>query len=205
MGRQDVTRSLDAERLRGFTRALLTDIRALEHMLREDMFETGVRRLGAEQELFLVNPGWRPAPVATDILLQIDGKEFTTELARFNLEINLDPLTLEAGAFDLLRGNLETLVQTVREEAHRHRAEVLLTGILPTLTKSDLTLANMTPRERYYALNDAVTRACGGCYHIFIQGTDELRIDHDSVMLEGCNTSFQIHLQVDADLSLIHI
>jgi hypothetical protein len=32
-----------------------------------------------------------------------------------------------------------------------------------------------------------------------IQGADELNIEHDSVMLEGGNTSFQVHLQVDPE------
>ena len=31
------------------------------------------------------------------------------------------------------------------------------------------------------------------------KGLDELSIAHDSVMVEACNTSFQVHLQVDAD------
>ncbi len=199
MGRHDVTPDLDPQRFRAFTRALLNDLRALDHMLREGMFETGMRRIGAEQELFLVGPGWRPAPLATDILPNLRGHEFTTELARFNLELNLDPLPLEAGAFERLHAYLVELLGQVRDEAKRHRAEVLLTGILPTLAKSDLSLTNMTPRDRYTALNEAVTRACGGCYQIFIQGTDELRIEHDSVMLEGCNTSFQVHLQVDPE------
>ena len=37
----------------------------------------------------------------------------------------------------------------------------------------------------------------GRPYKLRIQGTDELHTEHDSVMLESCNTSFQVHLQVD--------
>ena len=40
---------------RKFTRAILADVYALERMLREDRFESGVRRIGAEQELFLLD------------------------------------------------------------------------------------------------------------------------------------------------------
>jgi hypothetical protein len=32
-----------------------------------------------------------------------------------------------------------------------------------------------------------------------IKGLDELRINHDNVMFEACNTSFQIHFQVGGD------
>jgi CBS domain-containing protein len=197
MGRHDVTPDLAPQQFRAFTRALLTDVRALDHMIREGMFETEIRRMGAEQEVFLVNRGWRPASVATQVLEQLEQKELTTELALFNLEMNLDPLVLEAGCFRRLEDMLTRLIGLVRDRAHEHRAEVVLTGILPTLSKSDLSLENMTPRDRYYALNEALRRTGSGRYQIYIQGTDELHIQHDSVMFEGCNTSFQLHLQVE--------
>jgi CBS domain-containing protein len=87
----------------------------------------------------------------------------------------------------------------VRGAAWKVGAEVVLTGILPTLGKSDLSLDNITPQRRYHELNDALTRMRGGAYRLQIEGRDELYIEHDSVMLEACNTSCQVHLQVDAD------
>jgi CBS domain-containing protein len=39
----------------------------------------------------------------------------------------------------------------------------------------------------------------GSDFEFSIQGLDELVISHDSVMVEACNSSFQVHLQVDAD------
>jgi CBS domain-containing protein len=54
----------------------------------------------------------------------------------------------------------------------------------------------MVPAERYFALNEALTRLRGGPYSMQIKGTDELRITHDSVMLEAANASFQVHFQV---------
>ena len=41
-------------------------------MLDMDMFETGVRRIGAEQEMFLVDQASRPAPIAMEVLDAID-------------------------------------------------------------------------------------------------------------------------------------
>jgi hypothetical protein len=93
MGEQDVRERSQAEDIRVFLKDLLKDVRAFEKMLEEDLFESGVRRIGAEQELFLVDHHWRPAPIATEILELLDDSHFTTELARFNLEFNLDPLT----------------------------------------------------------------------------------------------------------------
>ncbi len=182
---------------RGFTNALLRDLRALDHMLDNDLFETGIRRIGAEQEMFLVNEAWRPASTAIEILEGIDGP-FTTELALYNLEANVEPRVLEGECFSSLEGRVHELVGAAREVAKASGTEIVLTGILPTLSKSDVTLENITPRSRYYALNEAFTTARGGePYKLRIQGRDELYTAHESVMLESCNTSFQVHLQVE--------
>ena len=91
MGRQDLTTGHTDEELRAFMKAILADVHGLERMLQEERFETGVRRIGAEQEMFLVTRACRPAPIAMDVLEKLDSPSFTTELARFNLEANLTP------------------------------------------------------------------------------------------------------------------
>lgn len=196
---QDLVPEQNPESFRAFTRALLTDLQALERMLESGMIESGVRRIGAEQEFFLVGRGWRPAPKGVEVLARL-GDPFTPELARFNLEVNLDPALLEGDAFSSMERELDRLLLQAREAARAEGAEVCLTGILPTLAKSDLSLDNITPRARYYALNDALDRMRNGAvYRLRIEGTDELLVEHDSVMLESCNTSAQVHLQVSAE------
>lgn len=73
---------------------------------------------------------------------------------------------------------------------------MLLTGILPTMNKSDMGMSSMTPNPRYRALNDALSKLRGSDYEFYIKGLDEFIVKHDSVMLESCNTSFQVHFQV---------
>lgn len=187
------------DQTRAFSKALLRDLRALERMLAEGLFESGVRRIGVEQEMFLVNDGWRPTPAALDVLERLDGP-FGTELALFNLEANVEPRLLEGRCFSDLEKRLETLIEEVRTAASEVGAEVVLTGILPTLSKSDVSLDNLTPINRYKALNAALSAMRNGePYKLRIEGADELNIEHDSVMLESCNTSFQVHLQVDPE------
>lgn len=195
----DLVPERSPEAIRIFTRALLRDLQALERILADGLIESGVRRFGAEQEMFLVNQAWRPAPVAVEVLDDLDDEPFTTELARFNLEANLSPRVLEGACFSEMHAELDAYVERVRQAARRQNAEVVLTGILPTLGKSDLSLENITPRARYYALNETMLAAGGGAFRLRIRGTDELMIEHDSVMLESCNTSCQVHLQVTAD------
>lgn len=197
---QDVTGTRTTpEQTRAFSKALLRDLRALEHMLSEGLIESGVRRMGAEQEMFLVNEGWRPTPAALDVLERLDGP-FGTELALFNLEANVEPRLLESGCFGDLEARLDVLVNEVHEAAGQVGAQVVLTGILPTLSKSDVSLKNRTPMSRYRALDEALSAMRNGePYKLRIEGADELNIEHDSVMLESCNTSFQVHLQVDPE------
>ena len=75
----------------------------------------------------------------------------------------------------------------------------VLIGILPTIRKQDLGLDNMVPSPRYRALNDVMHKMRGGPFEFSIKGIDELLVKHDSVMVEACNASFQVHLQVDYD------
>ena len=168
-------------------------------MLREGWIEEGVRRIGAEQEMFLVGEDWRPASLATRVLDRLGGPPFTTELALFNLEANLDPLHLSGRCFSDLHAALDGAIAEVSDAADREGARVLLAGHLPTLVKSDLTLDQITPVQRYYTLNEALTRMRGGEYSLRMEGVDELMLEHDSVMLEACNASFQVHLQVGVE------
>lgn len=196
MGEKEVQLAVDQDELRVFTQALLRDVHALERMLHTGSIETGVRRIGVEQEMFLVDEMFRPAPVAVEALSLISDPRVTTEIGRFNLECNVDPLLFGSDCLSRMEGELLALLDTVYEATSTLGAKPVITGILPTLRKSDLTLDNMVPAKRYYALNDALTRLRGGPYVLSIKGTDELRLTHDSVMLESCNASFQVHFQV---------
>lgn len=178
---------------------LLDDVRALDQMIRGDLFEQGVTRIGAEQELFLVDSVHRPAPRSMELLERIDDPHFTTELARFNLEFNLDPLELTPDCLSRLHEDLETHLGHARAAAREMGIDVLMTGILPTLEKEDMSLDNMTPNPRYFALNQVMREIRGSDFRLHMKGQDEMSLRHDSVMLEACNTSFQVHLQVSAE------
>jgi len=197
MGQHQVALDLDERKLQEFMSALLQDLRALEFMIDNDMLETDVVRIGAEQEMFLVDQDLRPAPVALEVLERARDSRLTTEIAKFNLEANLTPLKLGAHSFRGLEEELREILNIVRTNAHSVGADLLLAGILPTLRQSDLTLENITPVPRYYQLNHSVTRLRGGPFSIHIKGLDELQVSHENIMMESCNTSFQLHLQVN--------
>jgi CBS domain-containing protein/gamma-glutamylcysteine synthetase len=199
MGEERVGSELEGKPRRAFIRRVLTDLHALEQMLDSGMIERRRRHIGAEQEVFLVDRNWRPAMAALELLEQIDDPRFTTELGLFNLEMNLDPLIFGGDCLRRLEAQLNELLTHLRNEAREVGVEVVLTGILPTLRKTDLGLENMTPKPRYFALNKAMSALRGGAYELSIKGLDELLLKHDSVMLEACNASFQVHFQVGAE------
>src|SRR6185369_7112817 len=198
MGEHNVEQSVDEKKAQAFMRALLEDLRALAFMLNHGGIETGITRIGAEQEMFLVDSHLRPAPVSLEVLKHANEPRLTTEIARFNLEANLTPLELADNCFSRMEGELTEVIGRARESAAKLGADVLLSGILPTLNKSDLTLDNLTPMARYRELDRGVIRLRGGPLSIHIKGLDELHLTHDNVMMESCNTSFQIHFQSNA-------
>jgi len=196
MGDLNVRIAKNSKDLNDFTRSLLSDIHALETMLEEDWFNTSPKYIGAEQEMCLVDRHYKPSPKAMEVLSKLEGKNFTTELAKFNMELNLDPLILKGGCFDQLEKNLREELEHARNIAETHSSEIILTGILPTFRKFDLTIENLTPYERYYALMEAIGKMRGKSHEFKISSVDELNFKHDSALLEACNTSFQVHLQV---------
>ncbi len=198
MGEHNVSAIQDLQQAQAFMHALLNDLTALEQIIEGGRIETGVRRIGAEQEMFLVDAGMRPAAVAPQILSALNEPRLTTEIGRFNLEANLSPQLFTGGCLRALEEELQELVALARQGAADCNAKVLLTGILPTLRQSDLTLDKLSPGARYDELNRVLQRLRGGRFHVYIKGLDELQLTHDNVLLEACCTSFQVHLQVSA-------
>ncbi|HYV11133.1 MAG TPA: CBS domain-containing protein [Pyrinomonadaceae bacterium] len=198
MGEHQVEQHADETKAQAFMKALLEDLRALAFMLENGRVETGVTRIGAEQEMFLIDRYFRPAPVSLEVLKQANDARLTTEIARFNLEANLTPLKLENDCFSRMEQELAQVIEIARKSAATQNVDILLSGILPTLQKSDLTLDNLTPVARYHELDRGVIRMRGGPLSIHIKGLDELQLTHDNIMMESCNTSFQVHFQSNA-------
>ncbi len=65
-------------------------------MLDKGMVESGVSRIGAEQEMFLVNRLTSPPLTALEVLEKLDDGRFTHELGLFNIEANLSVQELKA-------------------------------------------------------------------------------------------------------------
>jgi len=199
MGEQNVKRDREGKQHQAFMKSLLNEVRALEYMLSHDLIESGIRRIGAEQEMFVVDSAYGPASKALEILERVEDDRFTTELGQFNLEANLSPQSMTGDCLRRMERELEEVYAQARKTAKEVNCDIALVGILPTLSLQNLTMDSMVPSARYKALNDAMRALRGEEFQFAINGIDQLSIKHNNVMLEACNTSFQVHFQVGAE------
>ncbi len=182
-----------------YSRQLLRDLRALEMMIDSGMIESGVKRIGAEQELYIVDHYLRPKAVVEEVLRRLDDPHFTIEIAKFNIEINLDPLPFGGECLTGLERHTDNLISKLNSVLSAMGLDSVMTGILPTIRKSDLEAENLTAGERYIELCRNLNTERRSPFEFRIRGTDELIESHDTPMFESCNTSFQVHLQVNPE------
>ncbi|HJW30330.1 MAG TPA: CBS domain-containing protein, partial [Saprospiraceae bacterium] len=164
-----------------------------------DWFECDIVRIGAEQEMVLVDQKtFKPACINMEALQHMPDWDWVeTELAKFNLEINLTPREFTGISFRELETEMADKLSKIEGVVNQLGATIVLCGILPTLRKYDLEMSNLTPKQRYFALMEAINQQMtGGSYEVNLVGIDELLLKHDSPLIEAVNTSFQVHLQV---------
>jgi CBS domain-containing protein/gamma-glutamylcysteine synthetase len=195
MGEQNVKLNTDELELQAFMKSLLEEVQALERMLERGMIESGKRRIGAEQEMFIINQAYQPALRALDLLETIEDDRFTHEIGLFNLEANLSVQKMTGDSLRRMEKEATEVYEIARQSAAEAGCDIALVGILPTLSKENLGLDSMVPTVRYKALNDALVGLRGKDFEFTVNGIDQLSIKHDNVMLEACNTSFQVHFQ----------
>lgn len=179
-----------------FVRHLLEDVQAMEYMLEHSWFEDDITRIGAEQELCIVDDTMKPAHRNLELLEKIGDDDIVTELAKFNIELNLEPQELKGDCFSKLENEILEKIRKVNDVAEGMDIKTVITGILPTIRKSDVAQENITPLERYKLLIKVLNKLKGSKVELQLGGTDELSVSHDSALMEACNTSFQVHLQV---------
>jgi len=200
MGFQKVSTVDSKQQMENFVQNLLGDVRAFEYMLQNDWFESDITRIGAEQEMCLVdNKTFKPACINMEVLERMgDDKPWcVTELAKFNLENNLSPREFTGTCLSDMEAENRHYLAIIQKVLDEFDASIVLCGILPTLRKQDLDMHNLTPKDRYFALMAAIQRhLLGTAFELRVEGVDELLVKHDSPLLEACNTSFQVHLQV---------
>jgi len=124
-----------------------------ERMLRESRFDPDRRSIGLEIELNLTEETGDPALANTHVLELIADDDFQTELAQFNIEINIPPRKLEGAVFSELEATIRRDLNHAEEQAQKAHAHMMVIGILPTLTEDLLNGSVLSANPRYKLLN----------------------------------------------------
>ncbi|MGW0835573.1 glutamate-cysteine ligase family protein [Streptomyces prunicolor] len=186
----------DRQRYRAKLRRCLT---ALERLLAEKRFDRPRNLMGLEIELNLVGSDGMPRMLNGEVLERIASRDFQTELAMFNLEVNIAPHRLEGRVFDRLAEEIRTSLAYAHRKAGEVDAGILMIGILPTLDRDDLVSSNLSAVDRYTLLNDQIVAARGEDFVLDIDGVEHLTCTSGSIVPEAACTSVQLHLQVTPD------
>ena len=90
MGEQRVNLVEDEQSMHNFIKLLLKDVQALDYMLNNDWFETDTIRIGAEQEMCLVDINtFKPSLIGPEMLEKLSKYPWADgELAKFNLDLH---------------------------------------------------------------------------------------------------------------------
>jgi hypothetical protein len=172
---------------------------SLARMLTESRFDFERPMTGLEIELNLIDDDYQPAMRNAEVLAAIADPSFQTELGRFNIEINVDPLRLSDGGFSSFEQSVRKALNDADPRAEAVGSRLVMVGILPTLMPEHVQLDSLSENPRYSLLDQQIFAARGEDLEITIDGTERLQMISDTIMPEAACTSTQVHLQVSPD------
>lgn len=200
MGQEIAADHFRAEARALFDQRLAEETALLRSALASGSFSSSGFVAGCELEAWLIDRNLFPAPNNEAFLAHLDHPLVVPELSRFNVELNSTPQALHGNALLRMESELEQTWRYCMKKAHDLDNALILIGILPTVREQDLCLANISPLNRFSALNTEVIKLRGGRpIQINISGEERLALSQMDVMLEAAATSFQVHLQIPVE------
>jgi hypothetical protein len=162
MGQEIPSRRFSDEDFAEFGRRLEAETRLLARWFEEGVFARRGSQVGMELEACLLQPSGDPAPDNQRFMQGLDEPLVVPELATFNLELNSRVRALQGNVFARMALELTALWSHCNRRAAEMDLRMGMIGILPTLQQSALSLASMSPLNRYRALNEQIFRLRGG-------------------------------------------
>ena len=183
-----------------FQQRLEQETELLRALFAERAFDNSTRLLGYELELCLADRNGDPSRINTSLLDAANNPLFTTELARFNMEINGNVFPFQGNVFHQIEADLAQLYQQAEDAARDLDSQIGLFGVFPSVTEEHLNPDTyMTELHRYKLLNRQLLSMRGRPVRLHLDGEEQLDIEKHDVMLEALATSLQIHTQVPFD------
>lgn len=201
MGREVGRVAFTEEEYAQFRDRLAHCLAALEKLVARPGFGQVPSTLGAELELSLVGPDGCPVLVNTAVREGLGDDGLALEVARFNLEANLEPVPLRGRPFTELAAQASRALERITAwSLPRHGARAVPIGTLPTLTPADLTARALTDLPRYHALERAWARRRPAPFPLCVGEGEQGLLRAESVAVQGAACSWQVHLTVAPDL-----
>jgi hypothetical protein len=191
----------DRQRYREKVRSCL-DVFA--RMLAEARFDAGRGSFGLEIELNLTDDDGLPALVNAAVLEAIADPDFQTELAQFNIEINVAPRRLEGAVLSELETAVRASLNHAEDRSRTTGAHMMIIGILPTVDDAHLNGDSLSANPRYQLLNEQIFAARGEDLAIDIRGIERLSTLAETIAPEAACTSVQLHTQVEPEAFARH-
>lgn len=174
----------------------------LQQIFENNQLEKRDDHYGLELEGCLVDKQMRPAMLNEQFLTLSERKALVPELGKFNFEFNSPCYERDPDTFSKMLEDLHDLFDHSYQVANKLDLYPIWVGILPTLREEDLTLDSLTPRNRYFKLDEKLMELQHGKpIEIKIDRFDELKLSRHNIMTEAAATSLQIHTQVKPELA----
>ena len=172
----------------------------LRQLFAERAFDNSSRKLGYELELCLADREGNPSRINTEVLDSANNPLFTTELARFNMELNGNVFGYRGDVFSQIEKDLAKLFSEAEAAAREFDAQIGMFGVFPSVTEEHLDPDKyMTGLHRYNLLSRKLLSMRGRPVQLHLDGEERLDVEKHDVMLEALATSLQIHMLVPFD------
>jgi gamma-glutamyl:cysteine ligase YbdK (ATP-grasp superfamily) len=198
VGKDVSAQSYTREERQRYREKVRQNLDVFERMLGQDSFEFDRPMTGLEIELNLVNDDYEPHFHNAEVLEAIADPGYQTELARYNIELNVPPRPLPGDEALVLEQDLRDSLNAAEAKAREVGSRIISIGILPTILPEHFEGDWISDNNRYLALNDSIFVARGEDIFLDIQGPTGERVATyaDSIAPESACTSVQLHLQV---------
>ncbi|MFD4181764.1 glutamate--cysteine ligase [Rhodococcus sp. NPDC058514] len=212
MGHQVTQRKFTRQDRQDFREKVQICLDALAGLLEDADVEVPTPKMGMEIELNLVDEDCEPAMVNAAVLADLAGPTYQSELAQFNIEINVDPRPLAGANLAELENDLRASLDHADSRARRSGGRLAMIGILPTLREGHFEQKWMSADTRYTVLDQQIIAAKGEDIELSIAGVplpgrstgEHLTTFTPTILPEAACTSVQLHLQVSPGAFAAH-
>ncbi|HQW74137.1 MAG TPA: glutamate-cysteine ligase family protein, partial [Ornithinibacter sp.] len=198
MGAEVSSQSYSREERQRYREKVRQNLDVFEKMLNTSSFEFDRPMTGLEIELNLVDADMQPHFHNAEVLAAIADEDYQTELAQYNIELNVPPRPLPGDSALELETDLRASLNRAAAKAQEVGSKIVAIGILPTIMPEHYEGEWISRNNRYTALNDSIFVARGEDIYLDIEGPSGERVATycDSIAPESACTSVQLHLQV---------